>query len=109
MNNARRKDINAIMADIEKLEPLASKIQELIEHFKEECENIVDAINDVENDEQEAFDALPESLRQGERGLNMEDAITQLQDAKGCLEWVEDFEGWSTDEVIGFLDAAKGV
>jgi hypothetical protein len=111
MNNSRRKDIDAAIKDIEGLEPLACDIRALLSTFKERCNDIIDALNDIENDEQEAFDNLPESLQQGERGLDMEEAISQLQEAKGCLgEHDEiDFDSWEPEEAVHYLAAAKGI
>lgn len=60
MNNDRRKRINRI---IDFLECVESDIQELLD------------------EEQEAFDNLPETIQESERGDNMQDAINALQEA----------------------------
>ena len=60
MNNARRKQINAIVA----------KLQEL----NEEIENIL-------GEEQDAFDSMPEGLQSSERGDMAQEAISQLESA----------------------------
>ena len=69
MNNARRKEIEKITADLE-------AIKERIEALQEE--------------EQDAFDNLPESIQYGERGDTMQSAIDNLEYAadniQDCLD-----------------------
>ena len=69
MYNARRKEIEKITADLE-------AIKELIEALQEE--------------EQDAFDNLPESIQYGERGDKMQSAIDNLEYAadniQDCLD-----------------------
>ena len=69
MNNARRKEIEKITVDLE-------AIKELIEALQEE--------------EQDAFDNLPESIQYGERGDKMQSAIDNLEYAadniQDCLD-----------------------
>ena len=69
MNNARRKEIEKITADLE-------AIKERIEALQEE--------------EQDAFDNLPESIQYGERGDKMQSAIDNLEYAadniQDCLD-----------------------
>ena len=62
---------------------------------------LADIQNDIEcisEDEQEAFDNLPESLQYSERGDNMQEAIDNLDYALSSLE-----------EVIDYLTEAQGV
>ena len=65
MNKERRKELEAIDA--------------LIAAAKERLEMVRDA-------EQEAFDNLPDSLQQGERGQAMEEAIGNLESTISNLE-----------------------
>ena len=65
MNKERRKELEAIDA--------------LIATAKERLEMVRDA-------EQEAFDNLPDSLQQGERGQAMEEAIGNLESTIANLE-----------------------
>jgi hypothetical protein len=65
MNNDRRKEISIAAA--------------LIERAK-------DILEDAANAEQEAFDNMPESLQQGEKGEAMEETIGVLQEAQTGLE-----------------------
>ena len=75
MNNQRRKEIVLT----------AHKIEDIIEKIRE-----------ILNDEQEAYDNMPESLQYSERGMNsehaqecLESAIDYLEDAVMSLEEVD--------------------
>lgn len=65
MNQARRKEI--------------ARVQGVLAQLLTEVENL-------QSDEQEAFDNLPESLQYGERGEKMEDAIDDLQSTIDAIE-----------------------
>jgi len=65
MNKARRKRINSI---IEQLENLKAQVDQLLE------------------EEQEAYEALPESLQDGERGQAMQEATENLEGALGAFD-----------------------
>lgn len=69
MNNTRRKEIDKLTAQIE-------EIKEAIEALRDE--------------EQEAFDNMPESLQDGERGERMQSAVEALEyaadDLQECLD-----------------------
>ena len=56
----------------------------------EDClEAVRDAYSDLEavkNEEEEAYDNLPEGLQDGEKGDLMQDAIASLEDALGMLD-----------------------
>lgn len=69
MNNTRRKAIQNIM----------DKLEELMEE--------IEAIKD---EEQEAYDNLPESLQNSERGEVMDSAIYNLDDAAENVQLVID-------------------
>lgn len=65
MNAQRRKEIAAAILTLD------------------EAKNQIEAVRD---DEQAAFDNLPESLQQGEKGQSMEEAIGNLDDAISEME-----------------------
>jgi len=87
MNNQRRKQIATLVEDID------SRLSELLSEFTERAQEILD-------EEQEAFDALPESIQDGERGQAMQEAIGNLEDAVGVLE------GIVTTEITDALESA---
>ena len=69
MNNTRRKAIKAIM----------DKLQDLM-----------DDIEAIKDEEQEAYDNLPESIQNSERGEAMDSAIYNLDDAAESVQLVLD-------------------
>lgn len=88
MNNARRKEIEVIKARLEAV-------------FEGELEAIRSDLNEVKDAEQEAWDNMPESLQEGERGQAMQEAIAELESAVECVESF-DFES-----VFNSLDNAS--
>lgn len=65
MNNARRKQI-------------ADAIQKI-----EEAKTLLEIVRD---EEQDAFDNMPEGLQAGERGQKMEEAISRVEDSISEIE-----------------------
>jgi|APCry1669193128_1035447.scaffolds.fasta_scaffold78858_3 DNA-binding transcriptional MerR regulator len=86
MNRARRKEIERIVA-------LLNDIS---------LEEIIDAIDDVRADEQDAFDNMPESLQASESGERAEQAASSLEEAHSHLEQILSTIG----EVICILEEA---
>lgn len=70
MNKQRRKSIQEVMTKLEEL--------------KEQLDYIL-------SDEQEAFDNLPESLQDSERGNAMSEAIDNLEYAMSSIEEVVEY------------------
>lgn len=48
-------------------------------------------IEEVLDEEQEAYDNMPEGLQASERGEAMQEAITNLEDANSSAEEIEDY------------------
>jgi hypothetical protein len=71
MNRDRRKRLTAIL--------------EALEPFKDELEELRD-------EEQEAFDNLPESIQDGEQGQTMNEAIDQLEEAMASIRYSDRFD-----------------
>lgn len=76
MNKDRRKHINDI---VEQLNILLLEIE------------------DVKDEEQEAYDNLPESMQSGEKGEKMSDAVNNLEYAFDSLTEVIDYLGEAKD------------
>lgn len=76
MNKDRRKHINDI---VEQLNVLLLEIEE------------------VKDEEQEAYDNLPESMQGGEKGEKMSDAVNNLEYAFDGLAEVIDYLGEAKD------------
>lgn len=69
---------------------------------RKRIQNIIDQLTDlgteieeIQNEEQEAYDNIPESLQEGEKGERMSDAINNL-DSSFC----------SLGDAISYLDEA---
>ena len=77
MNNARRKALNSI---IERLEGLKENLQTVLD------------------EEQDAFDNLPEGLQMSERGETMEGAIDNMAEAVGAFDDLADLIREATGE-----------
>lgn len=74
-----------------------SVINELIEKFEEIKAEAIDQLSEIRDEEQEAYDNLPESLQESERGENMQNCIDALEYFMSDLENME-IEG--TDDLI---------
>lgn len=72
MNANRRKNLDEILNRIDELARMAESIREDVEMVLEE--------------EQDAFDNLPESLQDSERGERMQEAIDALENALDGLD-----------------------
>ena len=84
MNAKRRNAINSIIND-------------LIDKFEEIKAEAIDQLSEIRDEEQEAYDNLPESLQDSERGENMQNCIDALEYFMSDLENME-IEG--TDDLL---------
>ena len=62
---------------------IESVVNELIEKFEEIKAEAIDQLSEIRDEEQEAFDNLPEALQDSERGENMQDCIDDLLEEIG--------------------------
>lgn len=67
--------------------PRRKAIQEIIE----KCEDLKSQIETIKDEEQEAFDNMPENLQGSERGEAMEAAADNLDSAFSSMEEVLDY------------------
>lgn len=89
MNADRRKTIDKLIAE---LQGLAVQIEEL-----------KDTVESTASDEQEYYEAMPESLQSGDKGQRAEEASGQLEAAKDKLEEAVE----AINEAVGELESAK--
>ena len=68
-----------------------------ISALQEQLQDIMSALDEIRNEEQEAYYNLPESIQYGERGDTMADAIDNMDEAASLLE-----------DIDSYLDDAKG-
>lgn len=102
MNKERRKNLSNIIDLIEAIKP---KVDEL----HSELENIRDQLQPELENEQEAYDNMPESLQNGERGSDMQVGIDQLETAVQAIgDLVDALEGIDLNDTISQIDEARG-
>ena len=102
MNANRRKTLGQVIDQIEAL-------KSLMEQAKADIDSIKETIDTERDDEQEAFDNLPEGLQQAERGQAMEQAVECLDNASTALSDLFDaIDGVDFDDVISSIDDARG-
>lgn len=75
MNAARRKAIALLISRIGEVAPMLDELKTTAEEIRDE--------------EQEAYDSLPESFQEGERGERAQEAIDALDEAIGILEGLD--------------------
>lgn len=88
MNNSRRKEI--------------ARIKEIVEALTSQIEELHGDIDNVLSEEQEAFDALPESFQDSDRGQTIQSAIDNLQSA---LDEADNLSS-SISEIVTALEGA---
>ena len=83
MNNIRRK----------KILKLISKLKILNKNYcREHVDKYIVVLEDIKNEEEEAFDNMPEGLQYGPRGMDSEAAIDNLEESLGYLEEAKELE-----------------
>lgn len=81
MNAKRRKRVKEVIDTIEKLLALLNGIK---------IDYIVDELKDLCDEETEAYDNMPESLQWSDRGMQIDQNMTNLDDAHDLMEEVPD-------------------
>lgn len=105
MNRSRRKELNRILDNLEKLSDLTDRDEalEIIRNAKDDIEVCMD-------DEQEALDNRPESMMFSSGNEDMEENISNLSDAIDCLEEAEETceekDDYSYESIRGELNEA---
>lgn len=84
MNNARRNELKSVITLLQKAEQLRSEAAELL--------------TQIQDDEQDYFDNMPESLQGGDKGTAAEEAISALEDV-GC-----DLDGFDIDGIVSRIE-----
>ena len=72
MNKLRRKSLAEIVSKLEELDSLREEIKEMLQ-------GVID-------EEQEAYDSMPESLQGSERGETMQEGIDSMQGVYEALD-----------------------
>lgn len=85
MNNVRRKKIENLICWLKRLE------NDFEESLLDDC---IGRLDDIKNEEEEAFENMPEGLQYSARGMDSETAIDNLDEALSYLE-----ELYSTEDI----------
>lgn len=91
MNAQRRKELARIAKRID------AELRALIEEIQSD-------IDTVKDEEQDAFDNLPESFQEGEKGERAQEALDALQGAYDECETA----AYALDEIINYISTATG-
>ena len=90
MNKQRRKSL--------------SEAETLLLSALDSLERAMDIIDEVRDEEEEAYDNLPEQFQDGERGEEMQEYIDTLEEIfsefESCRDTLQDY-GDSLNEIIG--------
>lgn len=62
-----------------------------LDKILEQIDDLLYDINSIRDEEEEAYENLPESIQDSDRGQAMYDAIDNLEEAINSLEEVEDY------------------
>lgn len=79
-----------------------AKLRAQLETLRGEVAAISEAIEEVRDGEADALEAMPDSLKEGERGQAMQAAIDQLEEAASDL----DSFGETVDDIASKLEEA---
>ena len=83
-----------------------AKIEKLIDQVQTaafEMREFYNELTSLQEEEQEAFDNLPEGLQQAERGQQMEAIASALEDALGNLDSAIDDVETNSEEILSAL------
>jgi prefoldin subunit 5 len=100
MNAKRRKEIDAAIKEFEELNSAANELKFIAETLK-------DTIEQIQCDEQDYFDNMPQSFQDGEKGQRAEEVIGYFDDAINDIDTFIDALDQSIDGIIGTLESAK--
>jgi seryl-tRNA synthetase len=89
MNKARRKDI--------------AKLVEKIQSLQGDMELLLEELESIRDEEQEAFDNIPENMYGSERYEKAEAAVENLESAFDAFEEAKD----AMDDIMSYLEEAS--
>jgi septation ring formation regulator EzrA len=99
MNKQRRKQLGDLQDRLLELE-------KSLDALHTERDAIAEALESLRDEEQEAFDNMPESLQQSEQGQDIENAVDRLTEA------LDNLQGFDLDHdvagVVSDIDDARG-
>ena len=109
MNNDRRKRIDALADTVREFngelaglfERANAVIAEINDKIEEAKSVLIGELEEIRDEEQEAFDNMPEGFQNGERGELAQEAINNLEAAIGYLEGMDPIDDLNEVELEG--------
>ena len=109
MNNDRRKRIDALADTVREyngelaglFERANAVIAEINDKIEEAKSVLIGELEEIRDEEQEAFDNMPEGFQNGERGELAQEAINNLETAIGYLEALDAIDDLNEVELEG--------
>lgn len=102
MNKERRNDLSKIIDLIESLKTKFAKLHD-------EMEELAGKVDDVRSMEEDAYENMPDGLKNSDRGEVAQQAIDAMQSAQdSLLELADAFDESNLDNIITSLDDARG-
>lgn len=102
MNKERREQISEAAAQLRKAFDLVTESKSKLEDARNLVQEAAGVIETMKDEEQEAFDNMPESLQNGDRGQRMSEIVEQLDQAFSDAESAES----NLDDAIGNAESA---
>lgn len=100
MNKVRRKTLESIQEKLKGFRSETDFLGGVLEEFREDIESVME-------DEEMAYDNLPESLQDAERGENMQSAIDAMGNAIDSVDEAISALENAIDEIDGLLNEAS--
>lgn len=88
MNAARRKVLGTAI--------------DLIEKFKSDFAEVTDIVDTEANAEREYYDAMPEGIKNGDKGTAADEAASALEEVQGIFNDID------LDDLVSKIDDARG-
>lgn len=111
MNKAQRNRIIDLQADLSEQQTMLVELRENLplEGYLDTIKNIAGALNDIKTDaeeikeeESEKYENMAESLKGGERGAALENAVTEMESAVDTLQLaIDELEELTADSERG--------
>ncbi len=84
-----------------------STLQEPFNALKAQADELYNELEGIKDAEQEAYDNMPESLQNGDRGQASADALSHMETALTLLETIKDLDDFN--DALSALDEAEHV
>lgn len=123
MNADRRKELTNLQtlvdSAVENINLAYTPIREKLSDRLDDITSVIEKITELRNEEQEAFDNLPDSQKEGDKGEAMTSAIENMESAESglqelaekletAIQTLEEYcEGDPTEDYVAFLESAK--